>query len=149
MTIDTSEEQEFEKLFLNYGIDIDLKLSLKTLGFENITKYTISGNLKLEPELIKRVCLDREYKITIEFNEIVMHKLFEKSNENELLIKYSTEPEKSVQLEETTLRYIATFRTSRDKNDQNVFHFQYRLKNGTYLGPWKNSTMPFVLIKEI
>lgn len=149
VTIDSLEKKEFEGL-LNQGISIDYNLSLRTLGFEDITKQTIPCYLRLDHSLIKRICLDRDIEINIDFNGSVMNKLFEKTNENELLIKYSAEPEKSVQLKNNTLRYKVTFDTSRDLDNNEIISFQYRLKqNRTFLGPWKNSTIPFVLIKEI
>jgi hypothetical protein len=143
-SLDSREAKIFEH-FLAQGMTLEMRLNTDVLGFETKIQKTIPLALQVNPSAIKTVLVDQDYSIVIDISSHKLKSLFERDETPKIEVNYQGGI-KTIRLSLENTNYTIRYKQERDRQDDPIYHFQWRIKLADQKTAWKKEDFPFVLI---
>ena len=145
-TLDTHAATVFEH-FLAQGMALEMRLNTKVLGFETKTQQTIPLAIKVSSTEMKTVVVDQDYSIAIDISSHKLKSLFERDKAPKIEVSYQGRI-KTIPLSSGNTNYTIRYKQKRDRQEEPIYHFQWRIKLANQETDWKTEVFPYLLINK-
>jgi len=145
-SLDSREAKVFEQ-FLIQGMILEMRLNTDVLGFEVKTQQKIPLAIQVNSAAMKTVLVDQDYSIVIDVSSHQLTSLFERDKAPMIEVNYQGHI-KTIRLSSENTNYTIRYAQKRDRQDDPIYHFQWRIKLADQKTAWQKEDFPFVLINK-